>query len=122
MQLLFGVNQARTVPSHRACSSPVLPCRCGPLGIVSGLLERFGKNLENLSDSPPYGRSRDLIDFEFLPARLGSGTETVLKCVVFIENSAGQSGGAKPGSSYPVVRFDQRRSGAASPCGAMMRP
>jgi hypothetical protein len=122
MQLLFGVNQPRTVLSYRTCSSPVSLGECSLLGIVSGLLGRFGKNLENLSDLFPFGRSRDLIDFEFLPARLGSGTETVLKCVVFIENSAGQSGGAKPGSSYPVVRFDQCRSGAALNRGTMMRP
>ncbi|HEV2640394.1 MAG TPA: hypothetical protein VGX23_34995 [Actinocrinis sp.] len=86
------------------------------------VLGRFGKNLENLSDLVRYVQNCDLIDFEFLPTRLGSGAETVLKCVVFIENSAGQSGGAKPGSSYPVVRFDQRRSGAAFNRGAMMRP
>jgi hypothetical protein len=61
---------------------------------VSGPLEGFGKNLEIVSGLGGFASGRDLIDFEFLPTRLGSGAETVLKCVVFIENSAGQSGGA----------------------------
>jgi hypothetical protein len=66
---------------------------------VSGLLCGFGKNQGILSDLSGIEESCDLIDFEFLPTRLGSGGETVLKCVVFVENSAGQSGGAKPGST-----------------------